>query len=190
MALSAGAAPAVEPVTLAELKRALRVTWAEEDGHLALALAAARDYDELETGRRLITRTQTLRLAGFPAGPIVLPWAPCAGVTSISYLDTAGDAQAWAATEYVVTAPTGDLAWLGSVQPVVSGSYPTTYGGPASVTVEYTAGYGAAASDVPVGLRMAVMAAASQWYDDRSGVSVRRPPQADPYIVRDTAAYG
>jgi uncharacterized phiE125 gp8 family phage protein len=66
--LSLVTAPLVEPVTLAEAKRHLRVEVDDDDDLIQSHLEAARERAELETGRQFITATWALWLAGCPGG--------------------------------------------------------------------------------------------------------------------------
>jgi uncharacterized phiE125 gp8 family phage protein len=157
--------PAVEPITLAEAKAHLRVTHSAEDALITSLIVAARNYVEGLTNRPLIQRNYLLKLDRFPAGyEIVLPAGKASAVSVIRYTDVGGTNITYASTNYAL-----DGARLpGSVvmQPS-AGSWPTTRYQPglASVEVTYTAGYGAAAANVPQALRQAILMALAYWYD-------------------------
>lgn len=79
--------PAVEPVPIDDIRTHLRVTGTADDPTLAGYLRAARRYIEEIQGRAFLTQTRTLALDAFPEddGPIELPGAPLASISSIAY---------------------------------------------------------------------------------------------------------
>lgn len=130
---------------------------------------AARQNVEHKQKRQLITATYEETLDWFPAGPIVLPWPPLLTITSIAYIDLAGDSQTWASSNYQIDI-TGER---GSVRPVPTATYPTTEAGRVNaVTVEFTAGYGTTAASVPKQTRLAILMLAAHWYENREPVVV------------------
>ena len=169
MALSLSVTPTVEPVTLAEVKAHLRVTHSEEDSDIEdFVIPTARQLAELATGRALIDQTWILRLWGFGTNVIVLPKPPLDSVTSIQYVDNEGNTQTWAASNYTVETPSGELGLHASVQPAYNEVYPTTRNVIDSVTITYVAGYGTVASSVPAGIRKAIMMFCEDLYSQRS----------------------
>ena len=81
--------PAIEPVTLEELKDHLRVDSVDEDALLTGLLAAAREWCEGFQNRAYITQTLQLWLDEWPAGnAIVLPRPPLQSVASVKYYGT------------------------------------------------------------------------------------------------------
>ena len=60
-------APTLEPLTLAEVKRHLRIDHTDDDVYINdYLIPAAREYVEDETERQLITATWALKLPGCP----------------------------------------------------------------------------------------------------------------------------
>ncbi len=167
MGLTRTVDPAIEPVTLAEVKDHLRIDDTADDAVLTILIQAARENVEHQQKRQLITATYEYTLDGFPAGDIVLPMPPLISVASISYEDTAGDTQTWAAANYQVDI-TGERGTV-SVEPTES--YPSTEADRKNaITITYDAGYGAAASDVPETTRLAIMMLAAHWAENREPV--------------------
>jgi len=83
-------------------------------------------------------------------GSINIARPPFGSVTSIVYIDSNGDSQTLAATEYRVdSAPL-----IARISVAKDKSWPTTYGVTADVTITHTAGY--AAGDVPYQIKAAV----------------------------------
>lgn len=182
MGLKPTVEPAIEPVTLAEVKNHLRISGDADDSELTKLIKAARINVEHEQKRQLITATWEHELDEFPAGEIVIPHPPLITITSISYEDLAGDTQTWAASNYQV-----DTAGLrGSVRPVPSGTYPSTEADRKNaVTITYTAGYGTAASDVPETTRLAIMMLVAHWFENPEPVVVGAAINKFPFHVEN-----
>ncbi len=171
----------------------IALDWADIKGHLrldtederarieGLLVPAAQEWIESLTNRELLTTTWTGYRDTFPAdgSPIVLPRPPLQSVTSVKYLDTAGVLQTWAATNYSVDAPAGPKAAPGRIIPGPSVSYPTTYGQPNDVQIEFIAGYGASAA-VPASLKAALLLLVGDQFEQReesiSGTIITRVP--------------
>lgn len=167
MALTLVTAPAVEPLTLAEAKRHLRVEHDDENDLIVDALKAAREFVETFTGRVLITQTWDLKLAAFPCGAIHLPMAPVSAVSTITYLDTAGASQTWSASLYRTSLPTGPKAMRGCITPAYGESYPSTYGVVDAVAVRFVAGYGTTGAALPAALRQAIKVVLTHVWSER-----------------------
>lgn len=176
-------APAVEPVSRAEAKLWLRVDadLTEDDALIDALIAAARKKVEDFTGRQLITATWRLTLDGFPGEGrngdgcgiedgwrVYCPNPPLIAVSSIVYAEqSAGTSTTLAASDYRVDAAREP----GVIEPTYDeGAWPVSRDQAASVTITYTAGYGAAATAVPDGLKLAMRLAIAHWYDNRAEV--------------------
>jgi uncharacterized phiE125 gp8 family phage protein len=168
--LSLVTGPASEPLTTAEAKLQSRVDSDQtaEDALIDEYVAGARQHFERQTGRQVITATWQVTLDRFPAGrtPIRLPKPPLLSVVSVTYTDTSGTTQTWSADDYQAVAPSGPYAAPGLLFPKPLKSYPSTYSGPAAVTVEFTAGYGAAAA-VPEVVKDALRSIVADLYLNR-----------------------
>lgn len=163
------APPAVEPVTLDEAKAQARIEHDADDALVQQLIVAARQDAEQRTGRALIR--QTWRQTGLPRDCVIeLRRWPAIDVLSVS--DDTGplDASAW--------------------EPVL-GEFPEVHlpdyrGG--SVTVEYVAGYGDDADDVPAPIRQWILIAVSTMYEHResevSGTIVSRVNYVDNLLER------
>ena len=169
MALSLTTAPTAEPITLAELKDHLQITWPDEDAYLEnFVLPTARQMAETITHRALITQTYTLKLGSFGTDVIVLPRPPLSSVSSIQYVDNAGSTQTWSAASYTVETPSGERALHATIQPAFNEVYPTTRAIVEAVTITFVAGYGAASS-VPKGIKHGILMLAEDLYTSRGG---------------------
>ena len=146
--------PAEEPLTLAAFKDALRVTSSDLDQELTQLLTAARRQVEHDSSRRLVTQTVKLYLDTFPLGDVLqIRTAPVASVTSVTYIDTAGATQTFAASNYnadTSSTPSRIILKSGKYWPATEDRTPN------AVTVEFQAGYGNAAS-VPAEAKLAIL---------------------------------
>lgn len=168
MGLTQTAAPAVEPVTLSELRDHLRIDGGTNDSELTRLGKAARLTVEHKQKRQHITATYEYTLDAFPASDtIVMPVPPLITVTSISYKDVAGDAKTFATDKYQVEI-TGER---GSITLEPNESWPDTESGRRNaITITFTAGYGTATTDVPESTRLAIMMLVAHWFENREPV--------------------
>jgi uncharacterized phiE125 gp8 family phage protein len=160
--------PAVEPVSLAELKLHLRVEQdqAAEDDLITSLGKAAREYAEKHTRRSFITTTWRKKFGRF-CNRMVLDNPPLIAVSTITYVDDAGDSQTLSASLYQVVSSEEP----GFVCPAYAVTWPTTRNIPEAVTVNYTAGYGATAASVPEGIKAAIKLIVGNLYENREAVA-------------------
>ncbi len=172
------------PVGLEEVKQHLRVdaSDAEEDGSILGLIEAATRQAEIETGdRQIVTATWDWTLDRFPASKVFLvPKPPLQSVTSISYVDTNGDSQTLAASQYDV-----DTASLqGRIVEDPDVTWPSTKTGQIdAVTVRIVAGYGDANTDVPELIRLGIMNLVALWFCNREPV-VAGSATIVPYTIQ------
>lgn len=186
MRLRQTAPPAAEPLTLDEAKAHLRITHTGEDSLVTAMLAAARIHLEGHGGRQgilgrsLITRTYALTLDEFPPSRrLDLPQPPLQSVASIVYRDAADVERTLSASLYDVV--TDDLT--GYVQLHRNQSWPATADRDDAVIVTFTAGYGAASSDVPEPIRHAIRLHLSHLYMQRGDDTGGAKPLPGAYDV-------
>lgn len=162
--------PAAEPLTTAEAKLHLRVDASDEDALIDSLISAARQHVETVTHRALITQTWDYKLDAFPGDELWVPKPLVSAVTSLTYLDTAGTAQTWDASNYITDLPTGPWARKARITPAYGVVYPSTYAVPNAVTVRFVCGYGTA-GDVPAAVIAAMKLLIGHWYTNREAVS-------------------
>lgn len=149
-------APAIEPLTLDELKTRLRITTCHFDAELTDLLKSARTTVENETYRRLITQTVEMHIQDFPVtyGDIEIRMAPVQSITHVKYYDQDDTLTTVDSSTY--------YADLTSVPPRIvlkeSEHWPITeQARPNKVVVTMVAGYGATAASVPPAARLAIV---------------------------------
>lgn len=139
------------------------------DAELRALIQTAREHVEAHTRRALLTQTWALTLMEFPWGDaIALPIAPLQSVSSVQYVSGAGTTETMSPSDYA--------ADLGNLPPLVIRGYgvtwPVTRTQRNAVTVEFVAGYGSAAADVPAAIRAAMKLLIGHWYANREAVNV------------------
>ena len=164
--------PTVEPVTLDETKLHLRVDITDDDSLIGAKIETAREDVETITRRALITQTWDLYLDAFPSeSQIELLMPPLQSVTHVKYTDPDGNESTLSSSSYVVDtySTPGRIvlkdgeSWPGDTLQVVNG-----------VEVQFKAGYGDHASDVPRPIRDAVLLLVGHYYENREAVAVGR----------------
>ena len=136
--------PAIEPVTLTELKAHLRITHDDEDSILTTYLQAARMYTETTLcWRAFIEQELELVKDYFPryqegSEIIKLPRPPLQSVTSITYRTRDGTVETVDAADYIVDTDSEPAR----IVPAVDETWPSDSLYPVNaVRVRYTAGY-------------------------------------------------
>lgn len=162
MGLILSVQPAQEPVDLDTAKAHLRIDGDDDDAMLMSLITAARMMAEQITGRALITQTWLYKINEWPTGSLVLPKPPVQSVTSISYIDSAGDSQVWDSANYEVFLD--DLC--PRVAPVYGGTWPTPQPQIDAITVTYVAGYGLTGLAVPEPINQAILLMIDRLYAD------------------------
>ena len=149
--------PTIEPVTLPEVRGQCRVDEVGDDPTLAGYVLAARQYVEQVTGRAIMTQTLEMTLDDFPDGEILLPRQPVASIVSISYTDTAGNAQTVASYQLDATQIVARLL------PADGASWPGTRGTPGNVRVRFIAGE----TQAPAAIKQAMLLLVADWHRNR-----------------------
>jgi uncharacterized phiE125 gp8 family phage protein len=154
--------PAVEPVLATDVQTYGRIFETVDTALITLMAKAARKIVERMLNRATINRTIVAYWRTWPR-QLLLPLAPISAITTVKYYDSAEALQTWAATEYDADLNIDPK----SIQLSYGKSYPSVYSRPDAIQVTYVAGYGAAASDVPITLKMAIEAVALDLYEQR-----------------------
>ncbi|KAF0234090.1 MAG: hypothetical protein FD177_1002 [Desulfovibrionaceae bacterium] len=154
MALKIVTPPAVEPVELSDAKLQLRISSSVDDVLVESRIMPARFWAEHAAGRQFITATWELRLDAWPCGRVVdLPKPPLQEVLSVKCLDQDGTEQTFSSANYVVDT----VSTKGRIVLKSEFSWPTLADQPGAVRIQFKAGYGDAAADVPACARHAIL---------------------------------
>jgi uncharacterized phiE125 gp8 family phage protein len=162
MVMTRIAAPAAEPVTLADAKAHLRVVDAVEDNLIANLVKAAREEVEAATGLALISQDWRLYLDCWPSSGIVrLRRLPVQSVIQVTVYNSSG-----APETSVPLASNLDRA-----------SRPARFAMPGNakapgrtmngIEIDFRAGFGDTGVEVPDGLKRAILLLTAFWYEHR-----------------------
>lgn len=166
--------PAVEPVTVPEMRAWLRLDDDAEDALVASLIKAARGAVEAAVRRVLVESRWRVVLDGWPTGRVVrLPLSPLIAVDSIEVRDTAGVAHTLAPSAYRID-PGSDPGRL-----LVDAGAPAPGTTPGGIAIELRAGFGATAVAVPEPLRHAARLLVARWFEHR-GDDAEPPRDALP----------
>ncbi len=162
-------APAIEPVTLAEAKEQMRVLHEYEDDYITGLITAARIEAEKTNGRSFITQEWRVNLDSFPCSStssILIPNPPLQTIDSVTYYDSSGTQQTWAASNYIVDSDSEPAR----LTPAYGVTWPTAQSRPNAVSIAFTAGFGDAAEDVPEEKRLAIKILTALFYENREPI--------------------
>jgi uncharacterized phiE125 gp8 family phage protein len=163
------AGPAAEPIALADAKAFLRVDSDAEDGLIATLITAARLHVEGITGRAMIAQSWRIVLDGWPLdGFVKLPVSPLISLTAINAYDAAGDAHAIALAQFL--AETGSAPARLYLPPSIAGM--PILRDRMGLEIDYVAGYGGDAADVPADLKQALLTLIAYWFENRDAVII------------------
>lgn len=169
------AGPAEEPVSLAEAKAFLRLDDNTEDALVTTLVAASRLHVEGTTARALVAQTWRLVTDCWPVDRAVrLPVAPLLSLTAVTAYDEAGDAHALDLAQFEADAATPRLLLPPELEsmPVLRERQ--------GIEIDYVAGYGATAADVPADLKQAVLVLVAYWFEHRDLAVLSGPNSVAP----------
>lgn len=173
--------PAIEPVSVEQVKAMLGITTDTRDATIAMQITIARTLAEEFTARAFITQTIQYQVDRFPPGripwwdgtiqaplrafisqePLLLPRPPLVTLTSVQYYDESNTLRIIDSSSYYVDSITEPARVV--LNPGVS--WPTDVRDRAAVLVTYNAGYGATSASVPMGIQQAIIAHVSDYLD-------------------------
>ena len=158
-------APAVTPITLAEVKTQLRVEHSDDDVMIHRLIAVAVAYTDVRgaLGQAMITQKWAQWMGPNPQQKVALVLGPVQSVTAIKYYDVDGALQTDTLTNY----QTFGTDFTSTVGPKDGFSWPATQNRSDAIRIEYEIGFGDAIADVPQSIRHALMLLVGHWYDNR-----------------------
>ena len=199
-----------EPVSLDDMKNALRVDFTDDDALIGGLITAARYHAESLTGRSLVNQQWIYNLDNFPywcfAGgqyapslpapstwnngamntrwleyvTIDIPRPPLVTLDSIKFIDQNYEQQTLDTSQYVVDTASEPARVL----PAANLSWPVTAYVPNAVTLSFTAGY----DSVPEPIKVAIRLMVTNWYENRADSAT--VPKAAEYILSSYRAQG
>jgi uncharacterized phiE125 gp8 family phage protein len=166
--------PVVEPISLDEAKRHVRISIddSDQDDYLQDLIVVAREQVEVITWRKLVTQTWYAYLQDWPSGEYIeLPFGSLQsvtpevidGVSGIKYIGSDATEYAWASTEYIV----GTDYQKGRITLADGCTWPNETLYPSNpIVVEFICGYGLAVS-VPAQIKHAMKMIISELFENR-----------------------
>jgi uncharacterized phiE125 gp8 family phage protein len=169
--------PAAEPVTLRQLKQQARIPYANADDVLEMYIQAARETVERFLRRALITQTWNFISDWGPAW-VELPYPNLLSVIAVYTTGLDNVEVTVPTTTYVVDTNTNKVFLnIGNVWPL--------HRGQAGFRIQYTSGYGPAATNVPMTIRRHILALAASMDNDRMSAVLTEDQKTElrPYRV-------
>lgn len=158
-ALERGSAPAIEPLTLEEVKLYLRIDGSDEDTLVESLIAAVRESAEMYLRRSLITQSWVMAFEDYAPARVELPMGPVQSVTAVKSITRAGVETTISSSAYYLAAMKNILCFDASL----AGD---------TVAIAYVAGHGDAATDVPAPIRDGMLCHLAARYENRTVVSL------------------
>lgn len=163
-----------QAVTLAEAKAHMRIDTGDEDDLIGKLIGVATAYLEAETGLGLMTEAWRLTLDRWPASGIVRFWrGPVQKIDAVTVYDGEGNAIAIDVSAAVLDGHARPARlYLGTVERpgrALNG-----------IEIDFTAGFGDTASDVPDALKQAILLHVAHMYEFRGAVPLASQPAGVP----------
>lgn len=150
-----------EPVTIAELRKHLRIEHNEEDSYLSMLIGAARASAENYIDGVIADRAFVASLDDFEP-EVTLPIRPVSVETvNVSYIDEQGDSQALVAYDH------SQSLYRTTLRPAYDADWPEVEQGFDKVTINFTAGFSAFFGEMPKDVKHAILMIAGTLYDQR-----------------------
>lgn len=138
---------------------------------LALTEAAVAwlDGPSGQLGRCLLEQTWRLTVDHHFPPVLLLTLPPVISIEALKYADDNGAEQTMDAADYRVT---GVGTWLTEIAPAYGLAWPSVRWQRETIKVEFKAGYGDAAEDVPAPILQAIRMIVGHWWQNREAVNV------------------
>ena len=174
---------ATTPVfTTAEAKAFLKVDISDDDTIIDNLVAAATESCQIYTNQYFIDTVVTQYCDNWKEF-YSLYKSPVDSITHVKYFDSDDSQQTLASSNYILD-KASKPARIGLS---VTGSLPTLSKRINAVEVQYTVGYGTASTDVPEGIRTAIILTVGNWYENRQSVITGRTatelPLSSQYLL-------
>jgi len=156
-------AATTEPVSLGRVKRNLGLdNVIDFDTTLQELILSATNAVSNDLGRALVTTTYTLHLQDWPGREIQLPYPPLISVDSVKYYGDSTETLDTVSSSSYTVSNGGDpgVIWLNENK-----DWPSLMNRPNPIEVQFQAGYGSDADDVPAAIQAAVTMTACLWFE-------------------------
>ncbi len=152
--------PALEPVSVEEIKAWLRLDGPEEEDLLRALIVAARLMIEAEIGQVLLAQNWRLVGDSWPSGAIAVPIGKVLAVTAARIYSATGAVSTLAPSKFEIDR----LAAPNTLTPL---EYLAPGRPKAGIEIDLRVGFGENVADVPETLRIALRRLVALWYETR-----------------------
>jgi uncharacterized phiE125 gp8 family phage protein len=174
MALFRTTSPALEPVTLAEVKAHLKLDHDGEDGLIDGLIRAAREEVEATTGLALIEQGWRLTLDRIPVTKVVrIACHPVRQIISVTAFGADGEGTLIDPSHYMLDPHSRPARLWFSRRP-------ETRRAMNGIEIDFTAGFGEAGPDVPDTLKRAMLVLVAHWFEFRAAFGAESQPVSFP----------
>lgn len=176
MALVMQTAHVAEPISVAEAKAYLRIDGSSEDVLISSLILTSRLHIEAALGLALMDQEWRLVLDRWPVSGVVrLPLRPLQSVSEVRVFDADGSASIVDPGSYIV-----DTAGTPPRLIATAAGWPKPGQVANGIEIDFSAGYGAVAEDVPEPIRQALLLLAAHWYEHRDPIEIGSGGSAIP----------
>lgn len=158
--------PVVEPVSLSMAKSQCRIDTDADNEYIQSLISVARQYVEDTLDMTLCTTVWEARYDLFPIWAIVLPRAPMAA-GNVTVTHRYGDGTYGTMTSDAGQFQVDTNVIPGRIYPLWARAWPATRGDENSVTVRFTAGYGADGTNVPAVAKHMILLLVAHLFESR-----------------------
>lgn len=180
MTLVLTSGPAAEPVTVAEAKAHLRIDGTAEDILIASLIVTSRLHVEAALGLALIRQGWRLTLDRWPQEELRFPLRPIQSITSVTVRAADGTPTTVASENYLL-----DGQALKPRLIARDGRWPAPGLAANGIEVEFAAGIGDEADDIPQPIRHAILMLVAHWYEHRDPLEIGSAATAIPAAVSE-----
>jgi len=168
--------------TTAEAKDFLKVDTTADDTLIDNLIKAATESCQIYTNQYFLN-TVVEQYSDKWLGIYTLYKSPVSAITHIKYYDSDDTEQTWASSNYILD----DVSKPARIGLAVDATLPSLSDRINAVHVKYTVGYGTASTDVPDGIKQAVLLTLGNWYENRQTVITGRTatelPLSSQYLL-------
>ncbi len=168
--------------TTAEAKDFLKIDTNADDTLIDNLIKAATESCQIYTNQYFLN-TVVEQYSDKWSEVYTLYKSPVAAINHIKYYDSNDTEQTWADTNYILD----DVSKPARIGLAVDATLPSLSDRINAVHVKYTVGYGTASSDVPDGIKQAVLLTLGNWYENRQTVITGRTatelPLSSQYLL-------
>lgn len=176
------------PISMSEMRSHSALCNGCDDVQLAGMIAAAVNYFEDQTNRRLLTQTVRLALDRYPGGVFDLPVGPVSAIVSAEVRNATSDAGVQTFTAIDTPALVGNRVQRAYWSSTANASLPSIDCGPESLRLTLTCGYGVKGASCPPVILGCLKLLAAHFYENREASIVGTTASVLPFGVPDILA--